>query len=63
MDTEVDARLDKLGTPEATALRGKAAIANARLAYELFESKCATERWESEGGATLPVGDTGHGRV
>ena len=45
MDTEVDARLDKLGTPEAAALRGKAAIANARLAYELFEKKCAEERW------------------
>ncbi|HEY1322440.1 MAG TPA: transaldolase [Streptosporangiaceae bacterium] len=37
VDTEVDARLDKIGTPEAAALRGKAAIANARLAYELFE--------------------------
>jgi len=47
MDTEVDGRLDKLGTPEAEALRGKAAIANARLAYELFETKCATERWQA----------------
>src|ERR1700730_7260832 len=47
MDTEVDARLDKLGTPEAAALRGKAAIANARLAYELFENKCAEERWQA----------------
>jgi len=45
VDTEVDARLDKLGTPEAEALRGTAAIANARLAYELFENKCAEERW------------------
>ncbi len=45
VDTEVDARLDKLGTPEAEALRGKAAIANARLAYELFEKKCAEDRW------------------
>jgi transaldolase len=45
VDTEVDGRLDKLGTPEATALRGKAAIANARLAYELFEQKSATPRW------------------
>jgi transaldolase len=45
VDTEVDGRLDKLGTPEATALRGKAAIANARLAYELFEQKCAEDRW------------------
>jgi transaldolase len=47
MDTEVDARLDKLGTPEATALRGKTAIANARLAYELFEQRIATERWQA----------------
>jgi transaldolase len=47
VDTEVDARLDKLGTPEAAALRGKAAIANARLAYELFEEKFAGERWRT----------------
>jgi transaldolase len=47
VDTEVDARLDKLGTPEAHALRGKAALANARLAYELFEQRLATERWEA----------------
>ena len=39
VDTEVDERLDKLGTPEAEALRGKAAVANARLAYELFEQR------------------------
>jgi transaldolase len=39
VDTEVDARLDKIGTEEAAALRGKAAIANARLAYELFEQR------------------------
>jgi transaldolase len=47
VDTEVDGRLDKLGTPEAKKLRGKAAIANARLAYELFETKCATDRWKA----------------
>jgi len=47
VDTEVDGRLDKLGTPEAKKLRGKAAIANARLAYELFEQKSATERWQA----------------
>jgi transaldolase len=46
VDTEVDRRLDKLGTPEAEALRGKAAIANARLAYELYEKRFATPRWE-----------------
>ena len=39
VDTEVDRRLDALGTPEAKGLRGKAAIANARLAYELFEQR------------------------
>ena len=55
MDTEVDARLDKIGTPEAAALRGKAAVANARLAYELFEQRIATDRWQalSARGATL----------
>jgi transaldolase len=45
VDTEVDERLDKIGTPESQALRGKAALANARLAYELFEQKSATPRW------------------
>jgi transaldolase len=45
VDTEVDKRLDKIGTPEADALRGKAAIANARLAYELYERKLADPRW------------------
>jgi len=47
VDTEVDERLDKLGTPEAAALRGTAALANARLAYELFEKKFATPRWSA----------------
>jgi transaldolase len=49
VDTEVDRRLDKLGTPEAAALRGKAAIANARLAYELFEERFSADskRWAS----------------
>jgi transaldolase len=47
MDTEVDKRLDKIGTAEAAALRGKAAIANARLAYELYEERFATPRWEA----------------
>jgi transaldolase len=47
VDTEVDKRLDKIGTPEALALKGKAAVANARLAYELFEQKLATPRWQA----------------
>jgi transaldolase len=45
VDGEVDRRLDKTGTPEATALRAKAAIANARLAYERYEAAFGTERW------------------
>jgi transaldolase len=47
VDTEVDKRLDAIGTEEATALKGKAAIANARLAYEVFEEAFAGERWEA----------------
>jgi transaldolase len=47
VDTEVDSRLDKIGTTDARALRGKAAIANARLAYELYEKKFSTPRWEA----------------
>ena len=39
MDTEVDKRLETIGTDEALALRGKAGIANARLAYALFQSE------------------------
>ena len=45
VDTEVDARLDKIGTPEAAALRGRAAIANARLAYQRYEAMIASPRW------------------
>jgi transaldolase len=41
----VDALLKKNGTPEATALLGKAAIANAHLAYQLFEEKFASSKW------------------
>jgi len=47
VDTEVDARLDKLGSPEAADLKGKAAIANARLAFQAFEEVFGTDRWTS----------------
>ncbi|MBN9102756.1 MAG: transaldolase [Pseudonocardia sp.] len=46
VDTEVDQRLDELGTERAAALRGKAAIANARLAYHRYEKAFATDRWD-----------------
>ena len=45
VDTEVDPRLDKIGTPAAAALRGRAAIANARLAYHHYERMLASPRW------------------
>ena len=47
VDTEVDQRLAKIGTSEAAALRGKAAIANARLAYQRYEQAISTERWKA----------------
>jgi transaldolase len=47
VDTEYDKRLDAIGTDEAKSLKSKAAIANARLAYELFEQTFAGERWEA----------------
>lgn len=44
VDTEVDARLDAIGTEEARALRSRAGVANARLAYEVFTEAFASER-------------------
>src|SRR6266704_1317159 len=45
VDTEVDARLDKIGTAAAAALHGRAAVANARLAYQHYERMLASPRW------------------
>jgi len=45
VDTEVDNRLDKIGTEEARTLRGRAAIANARLAFREYEQVLASDRW------------------
>ena len=45
VDTEVDKRLDAIGTDQAKALKGKAAIANARLAYALYEEKFGGDRF------------------
>ncbi|HRW20139.1 MAG TPA: transaldolase, partial [Dermatophilaceae bacterium] len=47
VDTEVDKRLTAVGTPEALALKGQAAIANARLAYQAYEEVFSTPRWRS----------------
>ena len=45
VDSEIDKRLDGIGTDEAKALKGKAGVANARLAYQVYEELFATERW------------------
>ena len=45
VDTEIDARLDKMGTAEAVALKGKAGVANAQLAYQHYEKVFTSERW------------------
>jgi len=47
VDTEVDKRLDKIGGDAADALRGKAAIANARLAYQHYEQVFSSDRWKA----------------
>ena len=50
VDTEVDKRLDKLvaeGNDDAKALRSKAAVANARLAYRAYEEVFTSDRWSA----------------
>ena len=46
VDTEIDKRLDAVGSSEAAALKGKAGLANARLAYQVYEQSLDTERWK-----------------
>src|SRR5262249_4412469 len=45
--TESDKRLEKIGTPAALALRGKAGVANSRLAYVAFQEAFSGPRWEA----------------
>ncbi|CCI54568.1 transaldolase [Nostocoides jenkinsii] len=47
VDSEIDKRLDAIGTDEAAALKGKAAVANARLAYQAYEEVFSTPRWQA----------------
>ncbi|EHA8588157.1 transaldolase-like [Cocos nucifera] len=47
VDTLVDKKLEKIGTPEALELRGKAAVAQAALAYKLYQKKFSGPRWEA----------------
>jgi transaldolase len=50
VDSEVDTRLDRIATSQATQLKGKAAIANARLAYQAYEEVIASQRWQKLAG-------------
>ena len=45
VDTEIDKRLEAIGSDEALALRGKAGVANARLAYRAYEKFFSGDRW------------------
>jgi transaldolase len=47
VDTEVDRRLQAIATPEALALQGRAALAQAKLAYRLFRDRFGGSRWEA----------------
>lgn len=47
VDTAVDAHLDKIGGDRAAALRGKAGLANARLAWQAYQEFLATPRWQA----------------
>ena len=47
VDSEVDKRLDALATPTATALKGKAAVAQAVLAYQLAQRQFSGPRWNA----------------
>ena len=51
VDTEIDARLNAIGTDAALALRGKAGVANAVLAYQVYEESFSSERWAVLAGA------------
>ncbi|HET8893753.1 MAG TPA: transaldolase [Gaiellaceae bacterium] len=46
VDTEADKRLEAIGSKEALALRGKLAVANARLAYEHYQNAFSGPRWD-----------------
>jgi transaldolase len=46
VDTEVDGRLEAIGTPDALALRGNAAIAQAKVAYQVFRRRFSGPRWQ-----------------
>jgi transaldolase len=55
VDTETDKRLEAIGSEQALALRGKLAIANARIAYQNYKRVFSGDRWEKlEAKGALP---------
>ncbi|MGQ0465433.1 MAG: transaldolase [Sporichthyaceae bacterium] len=55
VDTEIDKRLDKIGTDEAKALKGKAGVANAQLAFQAYEEVFSSDRWKALASAGAKV--------
>jgi transaldolase len=47
VDTEIDKRLDAIGSAEALALRGKGAVAQGKLAYQMFQRAFSGPRWQT----------------
>ena len=47
VDTEIDHRLENIGSPEALGLRGKGAVAQGKLAYQMFQKAFSGHRWEA----------------
>ncbi|AMB40378.1 MULTISPECIES: transaldolase [Paenarthrobacter] len=47
VDTEIDKRLESIGSPQALSLKGRAGVANARLAYQAYVELFSTERWKA----------------
>ena len=61
VDSEVDRRLETIATPDALALRGRAAVAQAKLAYQLFRDRFSDQRWAALK-AAAPTGNARCGR-
>jgi transaldolase len=47
VDTEIDKRLDKTGSPAAVAAKSKAGVANAQLAYQAYQEVFSSDRWKA----------------
>ncbi|MDP9402302.1 MAG: transaldolase [Actinomycetota bacterium] len=55
VETELDRRLEAIGTQEALAVRGQAAVAQAKLAYQLFRRRFRGARWDALAARGAPL--------